>query len=67
MRKNRNSDVVTSSHQKDSDEEQEQSFDDSEEDWKPEKVWIACWVFAIFFEGSILKLVLIKCGFSIFQ
>lgn len=39
MRKNRNSDVVTSSHA-DSEEEQEQSVDDSEEDWKPEKVKI---------------------------
>lgn len=39
MRKNRSSDVVTSSHH-DSDEEQdqEQSLDDSEDDWKPEKV-----------------------------
>lgn len=37
MRKSRNADVVTSSHA-DSDDEQEQSVDDSEEDWKPEKV-----------------------------
>lgn len=37
MRKNRNADVVTSSHHE-SEEEHEQSVDDSEEDWKPEKV-----------------------------
>lgn len=35
--KNRSSELVTSSHA-DSEEEQEQSVDDSEEDWKPEKV-----------------------------
>lgn len=39
MRKNRNSDVVTSSHHdSEKDQDQEQSVDDSEDDWKPEKV-----------------------------
>lgn len=37
MRKNRNSDVVTSSHHE-SEEEENESLDDSGEDWKPEKV-----------------------------
>lgn len=39
MRKNRSSDVVTSSlNDSDDEQDQEQSVDDSEDDWKPEKV-----------------------------
>lgn len=46
MRKNRNSDVVTSSlNESDDEQDQEQSVDDSEDDWKPEKVrWPFLWI-----------------------